>query len=49
VTSVRIVSSELNDPEFEGKLKARIQMFKFEPKDVAPLTATKPIDFFPAG
>ena len=21
----------------------------FEPKDVAPLTATKPIDFFPAG
>jgi periplasmic protein TonB len=49
VTSVRIVSSELNDPEFESKLKARIQLFKFEPKDVAALTATKPIDFFPAG
>jgi periplasmic protein TonB len=49
VTSVRIVSSELNDPEFENKLKARILSFKFEPKDVATLTATKPIDFFPAG
>jgi TonB family protein len=49
VTAVRIVSSELNDPEFESKLKARILLFKFEPKDVATLTATKPIDFFPAG
>jgi periplasmic protein TonB len=49
VTSVRIVSSELNDPEFENKLKARIMLFKFEPKEVAALTATKPIDFFPAG
>jgi TonB family protein len=49
VTAVRIVSSELNDPEFENKLKARIMLFKFEPKDVATLTATKPIDFFPAG
>jgi TonB family protein len=49
VTAVRIVSSELNDPEFENKLKARILLFKFEPKDVATLTATKPIDFFPAG
>ena len=49
ITSVRIVSSELNDKEFEDKLRARIMLFKFEPKDVAPLTATKPIDFFPAG
>jgi protein TonB len=49
VTAVRIVSSELNAPEFENKLKARILLFKFEPKDVATLTATKPIDFFPAG
>jgi hypothetical protein len=24
-------------------------LFKFEAKDVATLTATKPIDFFPAG
>jgi len=45
----RIVSSELKDPEFEAKLLARIRLFKFEAKDVATLTATKPIDFFPAG
>ncbi len=48
ITSVRVVSSELNDPEFEAKLLARIRLFKFEAKDVAPLTTTKPIDFFPA-
>ena len=49
ITAARVVSSDLNDPEFEAKLLARIRLFKFEPKDVAPLTATKPIDFFPAG
>jgi TonB family protein len=49
ITNVRIVSTDLNDPEFENKLVARIKLFKFEAKDVAPLTATKPIDFFPAG
>ena len=49
VTAARILSSELNDPDFENKLRARIMLFKFESKDVATLTATKPIDFFPAG
>ncbi len=49
ITAARIVSSELKDPEFESKLLARIRLFKFEAKDVASLTATKPIDFFPAG
>ena len=49
ITSARIVSSDMNDPEFESKLLARIRLFKFEAKDVATLTATKPIDFFPAG
>jgi TonB family protein len=49
ITVARIISSELKDPEFEAKLLARIRLFKFEPKDVATLTATKPIDFFPAG
>jgi protein TonB len=49
ITAARIVSSELNDKEFESKLLARIRLFKFEAKDVATLTATKPIDFFPAG
>jgi periplasmic protein TonB len=49
ITAARIVSTELNAPEFESKLLARIRLFKFEAKDVAALTATKPIDFFPAG
>jgi TonB family protein len=49
ITAAKIVSSDLNDPEFESKLLARIRLFKFEAKDVATLTATKPIDFFPAG
>jgi len=49
ITVARIISSELKDPEFESKLLARIRLFKFEAKDVATLTATKPIDFFPAG
>jgi periplasmic protein TonB len=49
ITAARVVSSELHDPEFETKLVARIRLFKFDAKDVAALTATKPIDFFPAG
>ncbi len=49
ITAARVVSSDLNDPEFESKLLARIKLFKFDAKDVATLTATKPIDFFPAG
>jgi len=49
ISVARIISSELKDPEFEAKLLARIRLFKFEAKDVATLTATKPIDFFPAG
>jgi TonB family protein len=48
VTDVRIVSSELADAELERKLVARVRMFKFEARDVAPMTTTKPIDFFPA-
>lgn len=48
ITSARIVSSELSDAAFEAKMLARIRLFKFEAKDVAPLTTTKPIDFFPA-
>jgi TonB family protein len=44
-----IVSSELNNPDLEKKLIARIKLFRFEPRDVESLTLTKPIDFFPAG
>jgi periplasmic protein TonB len=49
ITAARVISSDLDDPEFESKLLARVKLFKFDAKDVATLTATKPIDFFPAG
>jgi len=49
ITAARVISTELHDAVFEEKLVARIKLFKFEAKDVAALTATKPIDFFPAG
>jgi TonB family protein len=48
VTGCRVVSSELGDPELERKLIARVKMFRFDAKDVAPMTTTKPIEFFPA-
>jgi periplasmic protein TonB len=48
VTMCRVVSSELGDPELEAKIVARVRLFRFEPKDVAPITTTKPIEFFPA-
>jgi len=48
VTACRVVSSELNDPELERKLVARVKMFKFPARDVATMTTTKPIEFFPA-
>jgi TonB family protein len=48
VTEAKVVSSELNDAELERKLVARIKMFRFEERDVAVITTTKPIDFFPA-
>lgn len=48
VTDCRIVSSELDDAELERKLVARVKMFRFDDKDVATVTTTKPIDFFPA-
>lgn len=48
VTMCRVVSSELNDPELERKIVQRVRLFRFEAKDVEPITTTKPIDFFPA-
>ena len=48
VTSCEVISSELGDAELERKLVTRVKMFRFDAKDVAPFTATKPIDFFPA-
>ena len=48
VTFCEIVSSELDDLDLERKLVQRIKMFRFEARDVEPITTTKPIDFFPA-
>ena len=48
VTECHVVSSGLGDPELERKLVARVKMFRFEAKDVATMTTTKPIEFFPA-
>ena len=48
VTQCRIISSELGYPELERKLVARVKMFRFESRDVATMTTTKPIEFFPA-
>lgn len=47
VTGCEIVSSEFRDPELERRLAARIQLFNFGAKDVAAITITYPIDFFP--
>jgi protein TonB len=48
ISNVRVVSSELKDPELEKKIVARVRQFRFKPADVEPLTVSKPIDFFPA-
>jgi periplasmic protein TonB len=47
VTDCRLLSSELNDPELEGKIVARVKLFKFEARDVEIITARKTIEFFP--
>jgi TonB family protein len=48
VTDCKVVSSELNDPDLERKIVARVRLFRFDAKDVETITTTKPIDFFPA-
>ena len=48
VTACRVVSSELNDPELERKIIARVKLIRFSSKDVESMTTTKPIEFFPA-
>jgi outer membrane biosynthesis protein TonB len=48
VTACEVVSSELGDLELEQRLVQRVMLFRFDAKDVEPVTTTKPIDFFPA-
>ncbi len=47
VSAIEIVSSDLEAPKLERKLKARIRMFDFGAAEVAETTVTYPIDFFP--
>jgi TonB family protein len=49
ITNVRVVSSELKDPELEKKIVARVRLFRFSAAEVEALTVSKPIDFFPVG
>lgn len=48
ITRCTVVASELNDPDLERKLVARIKLFRFEARDVESITTTKPIEFSPA-
>jgi len=48
VSMCEVVTSEIADEELQRKLISRIKLFRFEAKDVARITTTKPIDFFPA-
>jgi len=48
VSSCEVVSSEIEDEELQRKLVQRVKLFRFLEKNVAPVTTTKPIDFFPA-
>ncbi|MDE2219962.1 MAG: TonB family protein [Gammaproteobacteria bacterium] len=47
VTDCRLLSSELNDPDLERKIVARVKLFRFEAKDVEAITARKTLEFFP--
>jgi periplasmic protein TonB len=47
VTDCTMLSSELNDPDLEHKIIARVKLFRFEAKDVETITAKKTIEFFP--
>lgn len=48
VTNVRVKSSELNNPKLESRIVARVKRFKFEAKEVEPVTVTFPIEFLPS-
>lgn len=48
ITHIKLISSELGDPELEKKLLRRIKMFNFGAKQADDVTITYPIDFLPA-
>lgn len=48
VTSCKVVSSELNNPDLERKLVARVKLLNFGAKNVDVMVVTYPIDFLPS-
>lgn len=48
VSNVKIASSELNDPDLERRIVARVKTFQFTAKNVEPVTVTYPIEFLPS-
>lgn len=48
VSKIEIRSSELNDPQLEARLIARIKRFNFGARGVEKVTVTYPIEFLPS-
>ena len=48
VSSVKILSSELNNPELEARIIARIKLFLFSPSSGNPVILDYPIEFIPS-
>lgn len=48
VTKCVVVSSELNDPDLERKLVARVKLFKFKAGNMSQTTVRYPLDFLPS-
>lgn len=48
VTNCTVVSSELNNPQLERKLVARVKLFRFGQRNVDTMVTTYPIEFLPS-
>lgn len=48
VTKCSVVSSELNNPQLERKLVARVKLFRFGARNVDTMVTTYPIEFLPS-
>ncbi len=48
VLSVKITSSELNDPSLESRIVSRVKQFNFGVQNVKIVTVTYPIEFLPS-
>lgn len=48
VSSVKIVSSELNNPDLENRILARIRLFTFAPAEGNAVTINYPVEFIPS-